>query len=172
MAFTVLVTWASRHGSTEEVAHQVARDLMKHRFAVDAQPIAEVTTLEPYQAVVLGAPLYMFRLHKVARRFLSKFREPLSRLPVALFVLGPVHADPKEFAAAEGQLDKQLANFPWFSPVVRQVMGGRFDPQNLGFLMRMVPALRNQPASDARDWDAIHAWANNLPSVLQPAPHR
>lgn len=113
----------------------------------------------------------MFRIHRVARRFLSKHREQLTHLPVAFFVLGPFHDDPKEFAAAEEQMNKQLAKFPWFSPVVRQVIGGRFDPQKLG-LMRFLPVLHKLPASDARNWDAIHAWANSLPGVLQPIPHR
>lgn len=171
MAFRVLVTWVSRYGSTEEVAHAVATDLMKCRFAVDAEPMPNVTTLDPYQAVVLGAPLYIGRIPRAARHFLSRHRQQLTRLPVALFVLGPVHADPKEFATAEGQLNRQLAQFPWFSPVVRQVVGGRFDPRKMG-LMRFLPGVRKQPGNDARDWDAIHAWAGTLPATFRPATPR
>ena len=38
MPATVLVTWATRYGSTEEVAHAVADELLNQRFTVNAQP--------------------------------------------------------------------------------------------------------------------------------------
>ncbi|HUB19118.1 MAG TPA: flavodoxin domain-containing protein [Acidobacteriaceae bacterium] len=172
MPATVLVTWVTRYGSTEDVAHAVADDLLQQGLAVHAQPLGEVATLDRYSAVVLGCALYMARLHKDARRFLAAHREELLRRPVCIFVLGPIHADPKEFAEAERQLGRELAQFPWFKPVAQQVIGGRFDPDKLGFPFRMLPPLRKVPASDARDWDAIHAWAGHLPSLLQPSPAR
>jgi menaquinone-dependent protoporphyrinogen oxidase len=89
--------------------------------------------------------------------------------PVALFALGPFHAEEKEFVEARKQLEKELAKVPWFSPVARQVIGGRFDPQKLRFPFSFIPVLRNLPASDARDWDAIHAWAGILPPALVSA---
>jgi menaquinone-dependent protoporphyrinogen oxidase len=168
MPATVLVTWATRYGSTEEVARAIADDLLQLGLAVRAQPISEVTSLERYNAVVLGCALYIGRLHKDARRFLSDHRDELIRRPVGIFVLGPVHADAKEFASAEQQMKKELAKFPWFAPVAQQVVGGRFDPQKLGFV-RFLPALRNMATSDARDWESIHAWAGTLPAVLRSA---
>jgi menaquinone-dependent protoporphyrinogen oxidase len=167
MPTTVLVTWVTRYGSTEEVAHAVADDLMKYGLAVNAQPISAVDGLERYSAVVLGCALYMARLHKDARHFLESHRDELVRRPVGVFVLGPIHADAKEFAEAERQMKKELAKFPWFTPVAQQVIGGRFNPERLGFPFSMVPALRKVPASDARDWDSIHAWAGTLPAALQ-----
>lgn len=169
---TVLVTWATRYGSTEEVAHAIADDLLRQHFTVNAQPVTEVGALERYGAVVLGFPLYMGRMHKDARTFLSSHREELTQRPVALFVLGPFHAEEKEFVEARKQLEKELTKFPWFHPVCQEVIGGRFDPQKLRFPFSFLPALRNIPASDARDWDAIHAWAANLPAALQPAATR
>ena len=169
---TVLVTWATRYGSTEEVAHAIADDLLRQRFAVNAQPITGVGALERYGAVVLGFPLYMGRMHKDARRFLTAHWSELSQRPVALFVLGPFHADEKEFAVSRNQLSKELAKFPWFHPVAQEVIGGRFDPQKLDFPFSFLPALRKVPASDARDWDAIHAWAANLAPALLPAVTR
>ena len=172
MPTTVLVTWATRYGSTEEVAHAIADDLLQQKFAVTAQPMCEVGSLDRYQAVVMGFALYIGRIHKDARRFLVSHQGQLMQRPVALFTLGPVHAEEKEFAEARKQFDKELAKFPWFSPVARQVIGGRFDPQKMRFPFTFLPVLRNVPASDARDWDAIHAWAGNLPPALVAAPTR
>ena len=174
MPATLLVTWATRFGSTEEVAHAIADDLLQqHLTVINAQPMTEVKDLDHYDAIVLGCALYMGRLHKDARRFLSSHRDALLRRPVAIFVLGPIHADAKEFTEAEKQMKKELAKFPWFLPVSRQFIGGRFDPEKLGFPFSVIPALRKIPANDARDWSAIHAWATNLaPSLLTATTHR
>lgn len=169
MSATVLVTWVSRYGSTEEVAHAIADDLLKQGLAVQAQPLSEGIALDRYDAVVLGCALYMGRIHKDARHFLASHADELRHRPVAIFVLGPVHADAKEFAGAERQLRKELAKFPWFTPVAQQVIGGRFSPDKLGFPFSVLPPLRKLPPSDARDWDAIHAWASSLPVALHPA---
>jgi menaquinone-dependent protoporphyrinogen oxidase len=171
MPATVLVAWATRYGSTEEVAHAIADDLLKQGLAVNAQPISAVDSLERYDSVVLGFALYMARMHKDARRFLQFHRDQLLLRPVGLFVLGPVHADAKEFVEAEKQMKKELAKFPWLAPVAQQVIGGRFDPQRLGFA-RFLPALRKMAPTDARDWNAIHAWAATLPAALQPSAMR
>jgi menaquinone-dependent protoporphyrinogen oxidase len=114
--------------------------------------MAEVNSLEHYDALVLGFALYMGRIHKDARRFLVSYKEQLLQMPVAVFCLGPVHADEKEFVEARRQLDKQLTALPWFSPIALEIIGGRFDPQK---------------ASDARNWEAIHNWAYHLPAALE-----
>lgn len=168
----VLVTWATRYGSTEEVAHIIADDLLKQRFAVNALPMTEVKSLERYQAVVMGFALYIGRMHKDARHFLSSHQKELIHLPVALFVLGPVNADEKEFVTARSQLQKELAKLPWLSPIAQEVFGGRLDPKKFSFPLTLIPAMRNLPASDARNWDAIHAWAGHLPAAIQPAMAR
>jgi menaquinone-dependent protoporphyrinogen oxidase len=128
----------------------------------------EVRDLERYQAVVLGTAIYMFRLHKDARRFLSRHRETLAERPVAIFALGPFNDEEKEWQAVRAQLDKELAQFPWLTLLAREVFGGKFDPANLRFPYNLVPYLKRLPASDIRDWKAIRAWASNLAEKLQP----
>jgi menaquinone-dependent protoporphyrinogen oxidase len=166
MSRPVLVTWATRYGSTEEVAQAIATVLREYGFTIEEQPMRGVESLDRYGAVVLGCALYMSRIHGDARRFLSKHREALTQCPVALFVLGPIHADEKEFPVARRQLDKELAKFPRFHPVVQEIFGGRWDPSQMGFPFSWLPAVHSIPVSDARDWDAIQAWARTLPAVL------
>jgi menaquinone-dependent protoporphyrinogen oxidase len=88
MSTAVLVAYATRYGSTQEVAEAVAATLREGGLEVDLQPMREVGTLTGYSAVVLGAPLYMFRWHKDALRFLSRHRQALAGRPVAVFALG------------------------------------------------------------------------------------
>ncbi len=169
MSSSVLVAYATRYGSTQEVAEAVAATLRERGLEVDLQPMRQVRTLGHYGAVVLGAPLYMFRWHKDAINFLERHRAALTALPVAIFALGPFHAEEKEFQEARGQLDKELAKFPWLTPKVIEIFGGKFDPEKLTFPHNLVPALKNMPASDARDWTVIRAWASDLAAQFQPA---
>jgi menaquinone-dependent protoporphyrinogen oxidase len=169
MSTSVLVGYATRYGSTQEVAEAVAATLRECGLAVDLQPLRQVRTLAGYNAVVVGAALYMFRWHKDARRFLSRHRQALTERVVALFALGPVQ-DPhneEEWQNSRAQLDKELANFPWLSPVALQMFGGKYDPEQLRFPISLFAG--NEPASDLRDWTAIRAWASDLAAKLEPA---
>jgi menaquinone-dependent protoporphyrinogen oxidase len=171
MSTSILVTYATRYGSTREVAETVAATLREHGFEADLQPMQEVRTLEGYRAVVLGAPLYIGSWHKKAQSFLSRHEKALVQRPVAIFTLGPTKPDEKEWKDVYTQLVKELAKYPWLTPVASELFGGKYDPAKLNFLhklMAILPAspLYNMPAIDARDWTAIRAWANNLASKL------
>lgn len=166
----VLVTYASRYGSTQEVAEAIAASLRERGLELDIQPLQEVHALEGYGAVVLGAPIFYGRWHKDARRFLSRHREALTQRPVAIFALGPLGTEEKDMQGARASLDKALANFPWLAPMALEVFVGKYDPAKLRFPEKLIPALRQLPASDLRDWKAIRAWAGSLAEKLQPAP--
>jgi menaquinone-dependent protoporphyrinogen oxidase len=170
----ILVAFATRYGSTREVAAAVTGILREHELNVDIQPVSEVRTLEPYGAVVLGAPIYIGHLHKEARRFLGAYSQALAERAVAVFALGPLHKDEQEFQAMRVQLDKELAAFPRLAPVARELFGGKYDPARLHFgdhLLASLPAspLHGMPAGDVRDWEAIRAWARHLAALLHPA---
>ena len=167
MSASVLVTYATRYGSTEEVAQAIAASLRRTGLEVDVRPARKVSTLEGYSAVLLGAPLYMFRWHKDALRFLRRRREALEALPVAVFALGPIHDEEKEWVDVRTQLDKALAKFPWFAPSNIGIFGGKFDPGRLRLPHSLLPPMRRMPASDIRDWAAIDAWAAAVASTLK-----
>jgi menaquinone-dependent protoporphyrinogen oxidase len=164
---SVLVTFATRYGSTREVAQSIADTLKESGIEVDFQLIREVRSVEKYQAVVLGAPLYMFRWHKDARRFLSKHRKEIVQRPITIFALGPIHDEEKEWQDVQKQLDKALAKYPWLNPAAVEIFGGRFDPARLRFPYSFLPAMRKIPASDIRDWAKIKSWAENLRDLLK-----
>ncbi len=175
MRDSILVAFATSYGSTEQVAEVVVETLRQGGMQVDLQPAGKVRMLEGYRAVVLGAPLYMFHWHKDALGFLSRYRNTLLQKPLAIFALGPINNVEKEFQEARAQLDKELAKFPWLKPVAIEIVGGKLEPAKFRFPYNMIPAMRNMPASDIRDWDAIRAWASSLPAnlgleVLQPSP--
>ena len=166
MSSLVLVGYATRYGSTQEVADAVTATLRECGLEVDIQPVREVRTLAGYSAVVLGAPLFMFRWHKDALHFLRRHREALKERPVAVFALGPTHEphDEEEWKDSGAQLDKELSKFPWFTPVALKMLGGKYDPTKLRFPINWLAG--KEPASDLRDWTAIRAWAADLKPIL------
>jgi menaquinone-dependent protoporphyrinogen oxidase len=155
----ILVAHASRHGSTREVAEAVAGTLRARGFGVDVMPAAEVGVLRGYAGVVLGGALYTGRLHKDARRFLARHREALAGRALAVFALGPRTPAPADVAASRAQLDRALRDV---APVSVAVFGGVLKPAELRF------PFNRMPASDARDWAAIAAWAEELAARLAP----
>jgi menaquinone-dependent protoporphyrinogen oxidase len=165
----VLIAYASTHGSTEEIAETVAATIREGGLAVDLQPARNVRTLEGYQAVVLGAPIYLFHLHKDALRFLSRYQKEFTGgLPIAIFAGGPIEIDKDQWEEIRKQLDQELAKFPWLRPIAVEVVGGKFDPTRLHFPWNLIPAMKQMPPSDLRDWDDIRRWASTLATQLQP----
>jgi menaquinone-dependent protoporphyrinogen oxidase len=174
MSSSILVTYATRYGSTQEVAETIAGTLRDAGLDVDIQPARDVRALESYDAVVLGAPLYVGRWHEQAHSFLSKFHEALLRRSVAIFALGPLSTDEAEMLGTRRQLDNELGKYPWLKPVALELFVGKYDPAKLSFshkLLTIAPAspLHGKPASDNRNWTAIRAWASELAADFQLA---
>jgi menaquinone-dependent protoporphyrinogen oxidase len=173
MSASILVTYASRYGSTEEVAKIVVETLREHGIEADLLRAREVQTLEGYSSVVIGAPLYIGQWHKDAQNFLTRHRDALTQRQVVIFTLGPIGQDETEWEGVRTQLEQQLAKYPWLKPMAQELFAGRYDPALLRFpdsLLAKLPVspLHHMPARDTRDWAAIHAWVGSLVPKLQP----
>lgn len=166
MSDSLLVTYATRYGSTQEVAEKIASTLEKAGLVVDVQRMRDVRTLAGYRAVVLGAPLYMFHWHKDALNFLARHKQALMKLPVAIFVLGPTHDpyDEAEWKDSRAQFEQERNKFTWLEPVAIEMFGGKYNPDSLSFPLKLMAG--NAPATDIRDWEAILAWASRLADKL------
>ena len=162
----ILVGYATKYGSTQEVAAFIADVLRETGLNTDLQALGDVKSLEGYRSVVMGAPFYMFKWLKDATKFLSRHQGSLSSMPVAVFALGPT--DPTETPENRpdifSQLDKALEALPWLAPVDQALFGGKFDPSRLKFPMSLL--MGDIPPSDIRDWDLIRAWAEGLSTKI------
>src|SRR5262245_24043042 len=164
MAADVLIVYASKHGSTEQVARGIGETLRKRGLTTAIESACEVTDLSEYRAVLVGGSIYMGRWHHDARQFLKRHRRDLERLPLAVFALGPGKNTPEDFAASRKQLDHALARFPEIWARTVAVFGGVIDPERLRF------PLNHLPRTDLRDWTEIRAWAAELPLELDLEP--
>lgn len=161
----VLVAYATKYGSTREVAERVASVLNEQEIEAEARAARDVERLGGYSAVVLGGALYYFMWHKDARHFVTHHRKELTGLPVALFGMGPFENTAEQLEEARKPIDKLLAKQEWLHPVSTRIFGGKFDPTGLRF-PEANPAMKKMEPSDARDWDAIDAWARELSAAF------
>lgn len=171
MAAKVLVAYATQYGSTEEVAESIAVSLENEGVEAEYAEMNKVTSLDGFDAVVFGSPIYIGQWLDDAHTFLTKFQARLEKLPVAVFGLGPVSNDEKEMANTLTQLDDNLGKYPWLKPGAVQMFVGSYDPRKLKFdhqKMAAVPGHRAYGKSvvDNRDWGAISDWAAGLPAQL------
>ena len=145
----VLMAYATKNGSTQQVADAIAVALRERDAQVVVLPARAVRELaDGYDLVVLGAPLYSGRWHRDAHRFLRRHRSELPGVPVAVFGMGPRSDTKDAWQRSRAQLDRALARRAWLDPIAVTVFGG-VDP----------PGRSKHPRRDLRNWETIQAWA-------------
>jgi menaquinone-dependent protoporphyrinogen oxidase len=164
---TVLVAYASKHGSTEGIAKAISDRLRERGLTTDVQPVGEVEAVGDVQAVVLGSAVYAGSWMKEAVEFAHAHAERLAALPVWLFTSGPLGADVED----EEEQPRQLAELRGLiAPVGHRVFFGALDRSTLGFGERMIVKAVKAPEGDFRDWDAIEGWADGIADELGAGP--
>jgi len=152
-------------GSTAEIAQAVAKDLTAAGLNAEAREMESVVSLAGYDGVVIGAPVYMGRVGSGPEKFLQRNKEALQKLPVATFTVGlaPVSGDPAGIGMDMKALRTALAPL---KPVEETIFAGKLDPAKLSWFQRWIVKKVKSPVGDFRDWDAIAAWANELPEKM------
>jgi menaquinone-dependent protoporphyrinogen oxidase len=161
----VLVSAASRHGATEEIAQEIGKALRAELpgSTLDLIPLDQVGTVDGYDAVVLGSAVYMGRWLEPARMLAVLHAETLSARPVWLFSSGPVGDPPKP---AEEPVDvAELRRLTGARD--HRVFSGRIDRHELGFGERVVVRTVHAAVGDFRDWPAVREWAAGIAAALQ-----
>ncbi len=106
---SILIAYATRNGSTQQVAEAVRARLNEQGTAVEMRLVGEVRSVEGFDAVVLGAPIYSGRWDPHAVKFLKQHRRALESLPVAILALGPLNTTEEAFSRSRRQLSHSLA---------------------------------------------------------------
>ncbi len=161
MPSRILVAYLSKKGSTAEIAGVIAAELGRAHFFVDTAAMEEVTSLDDYNAVILGVPVYTGRIMGELALFAGRNREALSRIPVAGFVVGiaPVFPQAGDAGTFTGQFRAALQPV---TPVDVTMFAGVLDAKKLSFVERGLTSLLKVPTGDFRNQDAIAAWARGL----------
>lgn len=157
----VLVAYGSKMGGTRGLAEMLGEELRDQGVEVEVTPASAVSTVEPYDAVIVGGALYNTRWHKQARRFITRHQATLRDRPVWLFSSGPLD---------DSALERDI-------PPVRHVakasaavgaeghmtFGGRLAEDANGFL---ASSMAKNMSGDWRDPDQVRDWAKHIAEDL------
>lgn len=171
MSNKILVTFASRTGSTAGVAKAIADTLSESGAEVDVRPMQDVKDVAPYRAVVAGSAIQGKQWLPEAMQFMRTFQTQLAQRPFAAFLVCMT------LAMRNGEKYRpQVAD--WLMPVrtlVRPVSEGLFAGaldiskmpsfgDRLKFRLSVVFGVWSE--RDHRDWEAIREWASGLLPLL------
>jgi menaquinone-dependent protoporphyrinogen oxidase len=169
MSTRALVAYATKHGSTRDIAETIGHTLRDRGIETDIMPVRTVASIDDYRLVIVGSAVYTMHWQGEAIDFLKYFEAQLRELPVWAFGSGPTGGSPK----AEARLVETLAEQPAAPGNARALLerigakdyrtfGGRISPEMGGIFERWVPK------GDWRDFDAIRAWANTIADAVVP----
>jgi menaquinone-dependent protoporphyrinogen oxidase len=161
----VLVTYASKHGSTREIAERIAEQLRRQGNDAQAAPVDEAESPAAYEAVVLGSAVYYGAWMKEAVEYARVHRGALAARPVWLFSVGPLGAEVKDVE----EQPKEIAELrKLIAPRGHRIFFGVLDHHTLSFGERMVAKAVRASEGDFRDWAAIDGWAVEIARALAP----
>ncbi|GIF64273.1 flavodoxin [Asanoa ishikariensis] len=160
----VLVTAASKHGATVQIAGAIADELRLRGHEAVHLPLGEAR-VEEFDAVVVGSAVYIGHWLKEATQFVRQNQVALRARRVWLFSSGPVGNLPRpdEPAVDVEKVERMTA------AAGHVVFSGRLDHDQLTFGEKAILSALRAPEGDFRDWAAIRSWAGSVADDLTSA---
>jgi menaquinone-dependent protoporphyrinogen oxidase len=195
MANKILVVHTTWSGSTTEVADAIGKTLREGGAEVDVCRMSEVSSLDDYQAVIVGGPMIL-GWHREAVKFVARHQAALRQKPVAIFIMCleltrstedtvggvPIYQDPSlgHLPAKPTRLsfkEKQTTPTAYLGPILKKAPGikpvsvgffkGKLDYSTLSLLPKLfVKVIIRGQEGDYRNWDALNTWAADIGKAL------
>lgn len=164
----ILVTYATRAGSTSEIAAAIGETLGGRGFQVEVKPVKAKPALNGYNAVILGSAIRMANWLPEMVEYIQANQVALKQsmamgMPVAFFTVHMLNLGEDEVSrAARAAYTAPIHQL--LSPVNEVFFAGKIDYASLSFFDRlMAMAIEKQTGAapgDKRDWEKIRGWAN------------
>ncbi len=168
MSKKVLVLYASKYGSTKEMAERIGQTFIESGMTTTIKNIKEAESPEEYDVIIIGSAVYVGKWRGEASKYLKKYQEILARKKVWFFSSGPTGVgDPQEltegwkFPAGLADVTKRI------NPVDIALFHGAVDIKKLGFLMKWMVKKVKAPIGDFRKWDQVDIWAANIAEIIK-----
>ena len=163
----ILVAYASKYGSTKEIASKITERLKAGGNDVQLMDAQEVKDLHNYDAMIIGSGVYIGRWIKTAVKLVKKNTEALSRIPVWFFSSGPTGED-DPLKETEGwifpkALEKETAAI---KPKDKALFKGAIYKEKLSGIHKWMVEKIGAPEKDNRQWDKIDDWAKTISKEL------
>jgi menaquinone-dependent protoporphyrinogen oxidase len=164
----ILIAYATRYGSTGEVAQAVGKVLQEAGAEVDVLNIQDIKDITPYQGVIIGSAARLGKLYASAIKFVNKHAKDLVGIPTAYFYVGTImNQDTLENRKKAGEVLEPLRRAK--EPISIGFFGGKVDPTKLEPFWRFIVSFVKEgemAPGDHRDWNAVNAWAKSLIPIL------
>ncbi|MEM6285103.1 MAG: flavodoxin domain-containing protein [Chloroflexota bacterium] len=174
MTRKLLVTYASPHGSTAEVATFAGHLLNAYDVEIDVKHAEDVTDVSEYDALILGSAVHASMWLPSISRLMFRFEKELSQKPLYLFMMCIIVLE-------EGGREKALETFVWKEALERlnlsrdniEAFAGRLDWSRTSGDERWMISTRyegnelpGRNQSDYRNWQEIAAWFHKIADEL------
>jgi menaquinone-dependent protoporphyrinogen oxidase len=173
----ILIAYDTTHGSTAEVADHIGRELCARGFTVDVRFVGNASSIEDYDAVILGSAIYEFNWLPDARRFVSRHYATLASKPAAVFIVcSAMYQDTPESrdAVQKAFVSPLLNRYPAISPLAIGLFGGSVDFNTNRYnlfekiVLRILGKLLGfKESADWRNWDYISDWAQAVGDLVE-----
>lgn len=157
----ILVAYASKCGSTGEVAQAIGQTLCAHGATVDVRRVEEVGDVTSYDVFVVGSAIRMGAWLPQAKNFVETNAARLRAAPTAFFTVHMLNLDDSE--------ESKMARAAYVAPVhailepqAEAFFAGKLEMSKMSFLDRMISKMMKAKDEDKRDWNAIAAWADQI----------
>jgi menaquinone-dependent protoporphyrinogen oxidase len=158
----ILIAYATRAGSTAEVAAAIGENLSQRGYRVAVKPIKEKPGLEGYRAAILGSAIRMGNWLPEAVDFIEANQQALRQMPVALFTVHMLNSGDDDASRAN-----RLAYLAKVRPLLNQpeevYFDGKMDFSCLSLADRLISKMVKAVEADKRDWEKIRSW---VPEIL------
>jgi len=168
----LLIGYASVHGSTAEIAEYMGKEFLKRDFEVTVQNVAEVQSLDEYDAFILGSAIDAGMWLQGMSLFLERFEDVLKVRPLLFFIvcIRVMEPDGYEHVLREYVNHRVLDKL---NLKALTAFAGRLDYSRTDWDERWTLAARYDGKSppggydqDFRDWDKIHEWTSTAADIL------
>jgi len=164
MNHRILVTYATRAGSTQEVANYIGKVLHEAGAEVDIRSIQDISDIRQYNGAIIGSAIRVGKPLPEAVKFVKQFKATLDNIPTAYFV---VCATLSEDTLENRKIVETYLNplCAIHQPLRTGFFAGKVDRTKLEQPMRFFLRFAKEPpmsGGDWRNWDAIEDWAESL----------
>jgi len=165
----VLVTAASEHGATTELAAWIGAGLAANGVDAEVRKLEEIDDLDRYGAFVVGSAIYLGQWLKPARTFVEAHAGDLARRPTWLFSTGPIVGNPPPRddpnAMRAGFVERLVETTHARG---HKLFGGKLAKSNLNWREKIAVGCAHASDGDFRDRGAVDEWAATIAGQLQP----
>jgi len=156
-----LIAYASKAGSTIEIATHIAETLSKKGIQVDLMPVEKVTDLSEYQSIILGSAIRMGNVLPEAMKFVENYQTELQSKTFGLFIVClTLNQDTEENRKIVSDYLNPVRAL--VKPASEAMFAGVMDLKKLNLLEKVMVKAMKAPLGDFRDWGKIDTWGGNL----------